>query len=63
MVLIVNVLLPYMEPVMMIALTEEFAFPVVELGTNLPYSHYAYGARKTQAPLGRDPIILHVLRH
>jgi hypothetical protein len=47
----------------MIAPTEEFAFPGVELGANLPYSHYAYGARETQVPLGRDPISLHALRH
>jgi integrase len=48
---------------MMIAPTKGFVFPGVERGTNFPYSHYAYVARKTQVTLGRDPISLHVLRH
>ena len=60
---IVDELLPFIEPAMMIAPTVGFVFPGVEPGTNFPYSHYAYVARKTQVTLGRDPISLHVLRH
>lgn len=60
---IVDELLPFIEPAMMIAPTKGFVFPGVEPGSNFPYSHYAYVARKTQVTLGRDPVSLHVLRH
>jgi integrase len=60
---IVDELLAYLEPAMMVATSTGFLFPGSSVERPFSYSFYRKKAREAQLEAGLDPISLHVLRH
>jgi integrase len=60
---IVDELLAYLEPAMMVATSTGFLFPGSSVERPFSYSFYRKKAREAQLKAGLDPISRHVLRH
>ena len=60
---IVDELLAYLEPAMMVATSTGFLFPGSSVERPFSYSFYRKKVREVQLEAGLDPISLHVLRH